>query len=294
MCYAYLNDISLSDQPLEGPGEEHLHKCKWWNRGWTLQELIAPPILLFYDSHWKQIGSRSGNLLSLIYCITNIPVNVLSGGADLRARLKRCSISKRMSWAASRQTTRIEDQAYCLLGIFDVNMPMLYGEGVRAFQRLQEEIIKDSTDHSIFDFDRRSEALYATNPQEFYNCGDDEACDPDEPMESYSMTNRGLLITLPVVRDIAPTRQSNDLPQIEVALNCRTKGGMVRTLVLQQLTKTRSPSNLPLEYTFPAVDALAIVRNTPRTPLESHQVWEREKRTIIIVRRSRGQRPSLG
>ena len=222
----------------------------------------------------------------MVHDITKIPVVILSADYGTKRRtIKRCSIAKRMSWAAFRKTSRIEDRAYSLLGIFDINMPMLYGEGNRAFQRLQEEIIKNSTDHSIFSFWRQNSVttLFAIDPGDFDECSDVDACEPDKPMESYSMTNRGLWITLPVVRDIAPTNESwpdrSTLPQIEVALNCRDRGS-VRTLVLTQLTKPEDLSNLPLEYKVPRSFPVSTI------PLESYRVAERDKRTIVIVRKS--------
>src|SRR6185295_2773072 len=77
--------------------------------------------------------------------ITRIPINVL-----LENELEAASVAQKMSWAAQRETTKVEDGAYCLMGIFGVNMPLLYGEGERAFIRLQEEIMRVSDDHSLF------------------------------------------------------------------------------------------------------------------------------------------------
>jgi hypothetical protein len=113
-------------------------------RGWTLQELIAPTVLVFLNREWQKIGTKSA-LASEITGVTGIPIHILRGG-DVHS----ASIAQRMSWASKRKTTRTEDLAYCLMGIFDVNMPMLYGEDVKAFARLQEEIMKTSDDHTIF------------------------------------------------------------------------------------------------------------------------------------------------
>ena len=105
-----------------------------------------------YDTGWHIRGTKD-NLKSTISDITGIDIEVLSG-----ADLSTISIARRMSWAASKQTTRVEDMAYCLLGIFDVNMPMLYGEGQKAFIRLQEEILKEFDDHSLFAWKAAPEA----------------------------------------------------------------------------------------------------------------------------------------
>ena len=121
-------------------------KARWFGRGWTLQELIAPRLVVFFTKYWVRIGTKSMDWLrTLLEDCTGIPVRVLRYG-----NFSAYSIAQRMSWAASRVTTRIEDTAYCLMGLFEIHMPMLYGEGERAFTRLQEEIIKQSNDMSIF------------------------------------------------------------------------------------------------------------------------------------------------
>jgi hypothetical protein len=146
-CYAYLSDVHVTannrtlsavDFPSRGDSlalPAQFLARKWWTRGWTLQELIAPRIVRFYanDQHhaWVYIGDKS-TLLHAIARKTSIDVQVLNG-LDVR----QCSIANRMSWASARTTTRIEDMAYCLLGLFSINMPLLYGEGDRAFIRLQ-------------------------------------------------------------------------------------------------------------------------------------------------------------
>ncbi|KAF2499418.1 hypothetical protein BU16DRAFT_454367, partial [Lophium mytilinum] len=120
-------------------------ESQWFTRGWTLQELIAPKRVLFYDTKWQSLG-RKEILLDPLAQITGVDFYVLEGIRDPSS----VSVAKRMSWASARETAREEDMAYCLLGLFDVNMPMLYGEGKKAFVRLQEEILKTSDDHSIF------------------------------------------------------------------------------------------------------------------------------------------------
>ncbi|KAK0644665.1 heterokaryon incompatibility protein-domain-containing protein [Cercophora newfieldiana] len=165
LCFAYLSDVFLSgDDP-----DKSLEKSRWFTRGWTLQELIAPAVVVFLDQNWHQIGTKSTLQRELSY-ITGIPGKVL-----LDSDPSTASVAQRMSWASNRQTTRLEDQAYCLMGIFGINMPMLYGEGDRAFQRLQEEILKASDDHTIFawELDPADDSvsdgpcLLATSPQAF-------------------------------------------------------------------------------------------------------------------------------
>jgi hypothetical protein len=153
--------------------------------------------------NWTRIGSRKDNdLLSTIHNVTHIPEAVLATG--LQVDLSRYSIAERMSWAATRESTRVEDEAYSLLGIFDINMPMLYGEGTKAFIRLQRKITKTSTDHSFLT--HNESGLFATRPFHFLGCGGIEACPSYEPMESFSLMNRALLITLPQVKPIIPNK----------------------------------------------------------------------------------------
>ena len=142
VCYVYLADL-----PESSSWRESFGNCRWFTRGWCLQELLAPSgdNLRFYDKSWKFVGTKAELKLDIAR-ITGIGEDVLAGTRLLRM----IPIARRMSWAAKRNTTRAEDKAYCLLGIFDVNMPMLYGEGERSFMRLQEEIILRSNDLSIF------------------------------------------------------------------------------------------------------------------------------------------------
>jgi len=143
-CYVYLSDVSgLAPNENENEKSSQLlwepafRKSRWFTRGWTLQELIAPTSVEFFSEK----GGRLGNKISLeryIHEMTGIPVKILRGGA-----LSDFGIAERLSWAEKRETTRNEDKAYSLLGIFDVCMPLIYGEGRdRAFRRLREEIDK--------------------------------------------------------------------------------------------------------------------------------------------------------
>ncbi|RYP56406.1 hypothetical protein DL771_011887 [Monosporascus sp. 5C6A] len=200
VCYAYLCDVPDLDMGEEDP-LRHFRKSRWFHRGWTLQELIAPRRVLFYSKTWTRIGDRSGSLAVVISRITGIDLSVILGIADLH----QISVAKKMSWAATRQTSRVEDMAYCLLGIFDVNMPLLYGEGPKAFIRLQEEIIRISNDHTIFCWARDSgvaqswTSMLAPSPAAFLKSGDYVAMDAWDAPVPYSMTNLGLSIHLPVL-----------------------------------------------------------------------------------------------
>ncbi|KAK8055090.1 heterokaryon incompatibility protein-domain-containing protein [Apiospora rasikravindrae] len=118
---------------------DDIFQCRWWTRGWTLQELIAPVKLIFLDRDFNLRGTKV-SLHSKIAERTGIEKKILLH----RKPLASAHVARRMSWAAERQTTRAEDAAYSLMGIFDINMPLLYGEGSKAFLRLQEEICRRS------------------------------------------------------------------------------------------------------------------------------------------------------
>lgn len=172
VCYAYLSDVTTDDQTEHRFGEydlslrthRHLRNSRWFKRGWTLQELIAPQKVVFFDANWTPMTLKS-EIADLLSDITDIDKAILLD----RRRLRDASVAKRMSFAASRQTTRVEDQAYSLMGIFDVSMPLLYGEGPKAFKRLQEEIIRTWTkvDHSILAWTGSSDELLAQSPSQF-------------------------------------------------------------------------------------------------------------------------------
>ena len=181
-CYAYLQDVSATDSE----GGRPLAQSRWHKRGWTLQELLAPQLVVFLSGSWDLLGSKA-DLADELQDITGIPSAVLRG----QRRLSDTSVAQRLSWAAERETTRIEDEAYSLLGIFDVNMPTLYGEGRKAFQRLQEEIMRQSPDTTLFAWGLHcglndiqtymhhgGEGLFATSPSQFRSHGAIK-CDPD-------------------------------------------------------------------------------------------------------------------
>ena len=137
VCIVYIQDY-------QGPvfGRERLGLSRWFIRGLTLQELIAPRQLLFFNIDWSRITVDTDLLLD----ITGVPTRVLKD----RRRLEQMSIAQKMCWASNRTTSRVENMAYYLMSLFDVNMTLLYGEGTKAFARLQEEIIRTSINQSIF------------------------------------------------------------------------------------------------------------------------------------------------
>ncbi|KAK6952642.1 hypothetical protein Daesc_004932 [Daldinia eschscholtzii] len=174
VCYAYLSDVGTGN--IEGskfildpselsridPGDDtqltsagptttfgtrskgYFKESRWFTRGWTLQELIAPRRIKFYSEEWVELGTKT-NLREIITKVTGISEDVLLG----YTALSDITVALKMSWAANRSTTREEDMAYCLMGLFDINMPLLYGEGTKAFKRLQEEIMHRYEDYTI-------------------------------------------------------------------------------------------------------------------------------------------------
>ncbi|PQE29295.1 hypothetical protein CJF30_00004368 [Rutstroemia sp. NJR-2017a BBW] len=150
-CYVYLPDVlrpcSDSADGSNEPWESTFRKSEWFTRGWTLQELIAPVSVDFFSKEGELLGNKV-SLERHICEITGIPVDALRGSP-----LSDFSVAERMSWAANRETYRQEDKAYSLLGIFDVNMPLIYSEGKdKALQRLREEIDKASKGFKREDF----------------------------------------------------------------------------------------------------------------------------------------------
>lgn len=143
-CYVYLSDVSKPEhaadiQPSPAIWKDALHSSRWFSRGWTLQELVAPDSVRFFSREGNQLGSKN-TLEQPIHEITGIPIKALRG-----APLADFQVEERKSWAEHRETKRQEDKAYSLFSIFDIHMPLLYGEGrEKAFVWLREEIDKTS------------------------------------------------------------------------------------------------------------------------------------------------------
>ncbi|KAF2823360.1 hypothetical protein CC86DRAFT_396160 [Ophiobolus disseminans] len=138
-CYVYLPDVEYNtpdaDSELGRRWKPAFRKSKWFTRGWTLQELLAPALVAFYSKEGDLLGDKQ-SLKDTIHEITGIPVEALLG-----KEVSNFSVSERFSWAHNRQTTRPEDGAYCLLGIFGIHLPLIYSEGrANALKRLEKEI----------------------------------------------------------------------------------------------------------------------------------------------------------
>lgn len=242
ICFAYLADVS---QFPEARFNESLRNSRWFTRGWTLQEMLAPDHLILCDRNWNEIGTKN-DLSGMLSEISGIDRAYLLG-EDLAS----ASIAKRMSWVASRKTTRTEDIAYCLLGIFDVNMPLLYGEGPKAFIRLQEEIIKESTDQSLFAWKALADpadhgqwtslvnpdrpnirGILARSPTEFASARNIMPVNISPMAEPIAMTNKGLRIQMPLLSSPVGARFS-------VLLACREEDDFEHVLTIHLSSRGR-------------------------------------------------------
>ncbi|KAI3342546.1 heterokaryon incompatibility protein-domain-containing protein [Ustulina deusta] len=228
ICYVYLVDYDHSS-----PASE-LSASRWFTRGWTLQELIAPAQVRFYDASWATIGTKA-TLSKTLSSITGIEEHVLRASKDRKWDdvLGQVPVAARMAWAARRKTTRIEDMAYCLLGIFGVNLPMLYGEGERAFIRLQEEIVRTNNDLSLFawrsaDGVRPSPldsycGVFARHPRDFGCSGGVVLASNVMYNSDFTMSNKGVKIEM----DLSYFKQG-DLHVL--FLNCHNAANQVANL----------------------------------------------------------------
>ncbi|CAI6336805.1 unnamed protein product [Periconia digitata] len=228
ICFAYLDDVEGNFSTLEA--------SSWFSRGWTLQELIAPKEMYFYDRNWKSIGTKK-SLATRLHSASSIHVDVIRDPSAMA----QFGISQKMQWASRRETTREEDETYSLLGIFGVNMPPLYGEGRKsAFRRLQIEIMKSSSDHTIFAWQRRTNVndMLASSTRDFLTSlywptsfSDYLLTFPPsgEPKLDYALTNAGFHIELP----IASIPQRKDLVLAFLACRNSDSSSMV-AIVLQK------------------------------------------------------------
>ena len=252
VCYAHLHDVFEPSFPTERNDDKYSVNGwpEWFSRGWTLQELIAPRVVQFFNKDWLCLGDKK-SLANCLSAITRVPQWILENGLPA----KRPCVAQIMSWAADRITTREEDRAYSLLGLLDVNMPMLYGEGKRAFQRLQLEIIRTSNDQSIFAWDPEGKvprigSILADNPSFFRDCDDMEImelgrfteyhCDRfteeelcsirEERLGFFLVTNRGIQICLP----LSPYHGSRSVFTARLACESRRLGWGPVTIHLAQ------------------------------------------------------------
>jgi len=253
VCYAYLSDVPTAEEnPLDDMSS--FRQSKWFTRGWTLQELLAPSDVRFFDQNWKEIGTKLGfkDLLQSITGITHL------------FDYKDASVAQKLSWVSQRETTRLEDQAYCLLGLFNVNMPLLYGEGSAAFYRLQLEILSKTDDDTIFAWEGSGDGgLLAASPRLFQGAENviTTEFDPDRP--PYTMTSKGLGLALALLSPQSFEKVSrNDLSRrasrVLAPINCKRLSSIA----------ARTESN-------PLI-ALVLYREA------GNGIWRRERQTMAV------------
>lgn len=173
---------------------------------------------MFYDKHWRELGTR-WSLRDGLSLVTGI-------GTDHLFNIAGASVAQKMSWASRRKTTRVEDMAYSLMGIFDVNMPLLYGEGKKAFTRLQHEIVNISDDESIFawiDGGLAESDIFARSPAAFAESGNvvqiAQSHEHYVHRAPYAVTQRGLAVELLASEDNeAASSSESDIAWLP--LNC--------------------------------------------------------------------------
>ena len=263
ICYAYLADVDSAGRN-DLLTKRSFERSSWFTRGWTLQELLAPDFLVFYDKAWVKIGTRS-SLGKRISKITGIK-------RDHMIRPLKASVAAKMSWASDRKTTRIEDIAYSLMGLFEVNMPLLYGEGSKAFTRLQHEIVKISDDESIFAWEDSSvleSGAFARSPSAFRESGDlVNVKFPQLERPPYTVTHRGLAIELALVE--RSTVNTDDADVFTAALQCASAKDLAFpvSIELMRINKNdmirTSPHTLIFDYRDAHHNELVYIRPTDK------------------------------
>lgn len=280
VCYVYLADVS-SDDSIE-VRNQRFRESRWFTRGWTLQELIAPLNLEFYGDQWYSKGQACSlgtkvSLRHIISEITQVPERCL---ASSTMGPWGFSIAQRMSWAANRETTRIEDRAYSLLGLFNINMPLLYGEGTRAFVRLQEEILKTSDDETLFawksaspgkGFNGLEQGLLAMSPDSFAASSKITSRLLNPRSITSTVTNKGLrlevMLSEPRLWGVEPPTASLSEGQVYIALlNCveeRTDGTAAEMVGIFMATLGALGKNLTKDQ-FVRIDTGRLVYLNPK------------------------------
>lgn len=310
ICYVYLDDLDgscppLSDPTIEGCGRhgeqnhripfwaESMANCKWFTRGWTVPELIAPMRIKFFGKTWKLVATKT-NLVRYLSRITGIDAGVLTHARKIGS----VSIAVRMSWAANRQTTRIEDRAYSLLGIFGVSIPIVYGEGNRAFARLQEEIMKFSNDQSIFAWCTEKPdgtVLMADSPDDFASSRGIVVWGRPK---SFQLTNQGLRATLPVIVEqkkhetsllaVLNLRHEDDL-RGALALRLRQYPGNFDQFYLASGDSTEDKDTSRLVVVDAETLKTAEMRNVEITRKRESPQWQRSKFMLRTTHSDRGE-----
>jgi hypothetical protein len=240
VCYAYLEDVKIDATVLLSKNkllaQQELRKSRWFTRGWTLQELIAPKENVFFNKYWSMIGSKNSDFRALLIQISGVTSVVLGNSKNLAA----ASVAERMSWASQRLTTRPEDRAYSLMGLFGVHMPIIYGEGLqKAFKRLQIEILMLLPDQTIFAWRSktpRTSGLLASSPIEFKDCNF-RPIHLVSHLRPFSITNMGTSINLPLTRAMDEKYGKVEIATLSCSADTKSKGGVGQVQQVQIVLK---------------------------------------------------------
>ncbi|KAI0552469.1 hypothetical protein F4679DRAFT_534176 [Xylaria curta] len=282
LCYAYLCDVDSAENIFVS--QSTFWKSRWFRRGWTLQELIAPKVLRFYDRNWRAIGhKRDPQVVAALVHITHIPRMFLLGIVPMN----EASVAQRMSWAANRVTKRTEDLAYCLLGIFGITMPMVYGEGDKAFLRLQEVIARHINDDSIlaWNFSKdstntklsvvESGGALAKSPSSFAYCGHIVPSDPSGHVGGPLNTHGGsVLLRRNVHTDSSGQRfvilqcQLDDQPTTAIGVPVQVRSGGYDKYI-----RHREQPAIPIQD-----DAFSATIEEVRIPVDPSYIGDKGKR----------------
>ncbi|KAF9234938.1 hypothetical protein BU15DRAFT_78487 [Melanogaster broomeanus] len=247
-CYVYMNDVQSGQCP--DADDSDFSRSQWFRRGWTLQELLAPAKVTFFAKDWEKIGKKANqNIVKRITHITGIPKGVLSEDGETTS----FSVATRMTWASRRSTTKEEDKAYSLMGIFGITFPIIYGGRENVFVKFQKEIMNRHPDQSIFAWTAESAPPTTTagllTPSPAYFADVTEISDevfikdfahmikPDSrPPAHYFPTNLGIKITLPM----KPVEGKDDLFLAMLRCALPDKPDRPLCIYLQPLTWTRN------------------------------------------------------
>ncbi|KAH7031483.1 heterokaryon incompatibility protein-domain-containing protein [Microdochium trichocladiopsis] len=257
VCFVYLADVPSWEKDNIHAANSAFRRSRWHFRGWTLQELLAPKMHVFFGSDWGILFNFKHQPLLNLHKLHTLMGEIT--GIDFSIPWRSASVAKRLSWASSRTTTRKEDIAYCLLGLFDVHLPLLYGEGENAFKRLLVKIVEQDNGHDILsagygialrNMPRKESLRHHLLPQSPLLYG---ACSsvsgrsrPGQHRTAhFAFTNAGLLIELPLVKILGTN--------IELAiLDCTTDGGS--RLIALPLRLHKMPNEFELVPSLGPVD----------------------------------------
>ncbi|KAJ9606759.1 hypothetical protein H2200_008768 [Cladophialophora chaetospira] len=235
LCYAYLSDVSTLSSNGAVLGFD---SSRWFKRGWCLQELISPMHVIFFDKNWLEVGTKA-SLLDDLHEMTSIPRQALMQPLSIYDY----SVAERMSWASQRETSRVEDMAYSLLGIFRVNMPLLYGEGKKAFHRLQLQILSQSSDHSIFAWtalhcSTQPVSVLADSPARFTIDSAHPIVRTGLTLDEINITNLGVSIKLPIIQQAGLSM---------AVLECARQGQAIAIRVTEEVMGPRRRARVPTQ-----------------------------------------------